>query len=81
VAVAKQFLNNSLDFVVVDGHYRHACVKQALPKLKPGGLLLVDDFGFVPSLSEWGVPSSWPVVLKSSNSYKDTIIWRKPIAA
>jgi hypothetical protein len=78
VAVAKQFLDDSLDFVVVDGHYRQACVKQALPKLKPGGLLLVDDFGFVPSLQEWGVPCSWPVVHKSSNSYKDTIIWRKP---
>jgi hypothetical protein len=78
VAVANKFADNSLDFVVVDGHYRQACIKQALPKLKPGGLLLVDDFGFVPSLPEWGVPSSWPVVHKSSSSCHDTIIWRKP---
>jgi predicted O-methyltransferase YrrM len=76
VAVAKEFPDNSLDFVVVDGHYRQACVKQALTKLKPGGLLLVDDFWFLP-LPEWGVPSSWPVVHKSNNSYKSTIIFRK----
>jgi len=79
VAVAKQFPDASLDFVVVDGHYRQACIKQALPKLKPGGLLLVDDFGFVPSLREWGVPPCWPVVYESSSPYHDTIIWRKPV--
>jgi hypothetical protein len=75
VAIANKFADNSLD---LDGHYRQPCIKQALPQLKPGGLLLVDDFGFVPSLPDWGVPSSWPVVHKSSSSCHDTIIWRKP---
>jgi hypothetical protein len=77
VVVANEFSDASLDFVVVDGHYRQACIKQALPKIKPGGLLLLDDFGFLP-MHEWGVPDSWVVVHKSSTSFKDTIIWQKP---
>lgn len=31
------------DLVVVDGRERVACVQQALPKLRPGGLLILDD--------------------------------------
>lgn len=77
VAVVNEFSDDSLDFVVVDGHYRTECVKHALPKLKPGGLLLVDDADWLPT-PEWGVPQSWPIVHESRNSYKSTIIWRKP---
>jgi predicted O-methyltransferase YrrM len=33
----------SLDFVVVDGWYRPVCARAALSKLKPGGLLLIDN--------------------------------------
>jgi hypothetical protein len=33
----------SLDFVLVDGRLRHLCVHEALPKLKPGGLLILDN--------------------------------------
>ncbi|HUL15264.1 MAG TPA: hypothetical protein VLV88_04650 [Terriglobales bacterium] len=77
VAVVEEFADESLDFVVVDGHYRTACIKQALPKLKEGGLLLVDDTGWLP-LGEWGVPSSWPIVHQSANLMKHTTIWQKP---
>jgi len=80
VAVVTEFDDQSLDFIVVDGHYRQSCVKHAMAKLKKGGLLLLDDYWFLP-LPEWGVPVSWPVVHKSSSSYKATIIWRRPGAA
>lgn len=33
----------SLDFALVDGKRRDACALAAIPKLKPGGLLVVDD--------------------------------------
>lgn len=33
----------SLDLVIVDGRARVQCVRRALPKVKPGGLLLLDD--------------------------------------
>jgi len=35
--------DQSFDLVVVDGRARNACVLQALPKVKPGGFLLLDD--------------------------------------
>jgi hypothetical protein len=35
----------SLDLVIVDGRARVECVRRAMPKVKPGGLLLLDDTG------------------------------------
>ena len=35
----------SLDLVIVDGRARVECVRRAMPKIKPGGLLLLDDTG------------------------------------
>jgi len=77
VAVVDEFADGSLDFVVVDGHYRQACILEALPKLKPQGLLLVDDTERLP-LADWGVPLSWPVVHQSRDVLRQTTIWEKP---
>ena len=77
VALIEEFAENSLDFVVVDGHYRQACVLAALPRIRPGGLLLIDNSDWMP-LSEWGVPASWPMVHQSKNFMTQTTIWRKP---
>jgi hypothetical protein len=49
----------------------------ALAKLKPGGLLLVDDTNWLP-LSEWGVPTTWQLVHQSTKINTVTSIWRKP---
>jgi hypothetical protein len=35
--------DREFDLVVVDGRARAACIRQALPKVKPGGFLLLDD--------------------------------------
>ncbi len=77
VRVAEDFADGSLDFVVVDGHYRQACIVAALPKLRSGGLLLVDNTDRMP-LREWGVPENWPVVHRSRNAVTETTLWRKP---
>ena len=77
VGVVEAFCDNSLDFVVVDGHYRPICIRHALRKIKPDGLLLVDDAGWL-QLTDWGVPPAWPVVHNSHNSYKSTTVWQKP---
>jgi predicted O-methyltransferase YrrM len=75
-AVLDDFPDGSLDLVVVDGHYRDACLALAPPKLKPGGLLLVDDVAF------WGgrppVPPGWALAHDSTNGIKNTHLWRKP---
>lgn len=78
VAVVRELPEASLGLVVVDGHYRQACVREALPRLQPGGLLLVDDSGMLPSLAEWGVPADWPIASHTSNGLKTTTVWRKP---
>jgi hypothetical protein len=80
VAVFSEFEDDSLDFVVIDGHYRQACLLAALKKLKPGGLLLVDNSNWM-SQREWGVPGSWPLAHRSENVMSETSIWEKPVEA
>lgn len=77
VAVAANWPDGALDFVVVDGHYRQACILAALPKIARGGLLLVDNSNWMP-LADWGVPNDWRLVHQSSNVMTQTTIWQKP---
>lgn len=35
--------DGSFDLVIVDGRVRVACAKAAMPKVRPGGMLLLDD--------------------------------------
>ncbi len=67
----------SLDVVVIDGHYRLACVPAAEPKLKSGGMLLIDNTDWM-RLEAWHVPASWPMIHQSKNAVTQTTIWRKP---
>lgn len=41
--VANEFADRSLDFAMVDGMIRESCMRAALPKIKPGGLLILDN--------------------------------------
>jgi hypothetical protein len=77
VKVVGRFQDNELDFVVIDGHYRQACVLAAINKIKPGGLLLIDNSNWMP-LNHWGVPSDWQLVHQSDYISTQTTIWRKP---
>jgi SAM-dependent methyltransferase len=43
VAAIEEFPEGSLDLVCVDGRARVECVRRALARLRPGGLLLLDD--------------------------------------
>jgi predicted O-methyltransferase YrrM len=40
---ALAFPDTSLDFALVDGHYRDYSAKFILPKIKPGGMLIIDN--------------------------------------
>jgi len=46
----EEFADGSLDLVIVDGGPRELCTKAALPKLRPGGAIYVDNTD-VPDLS------------------------------
>ncbi|HKQ50076.1 MAG TPA: hypothetical protein VJZ71_18515 [Phycisphaerae bacterium] len=41
-----RFADKSLDFVLVDGIYRSACAVRVIPKLRPGGMLAVDNINW-----------------------------------
>lgn len=41
--VALGFPDASLDFALIDGHYRDYSAKFIMPKLKPGGMLVIDN--------------------------------------
>lgn len=43
VRVLDDFAAKSLDFVLVDGVYRAACANGAIDKLRPGGMLILDN--------------------------------------
>jgi len=78
VSVINEFAEEYFDMVIVDGHYRQACILAALPKLKAGGYLLVDNTNWLP-LSEWNIPPDWKLVHRSSNVMTETSIWQKPV--
>jgi predicted O-methyltransferase YrrM len=50
-SVAEQFADRSLDFVLVDGAERSSCALKSMGKIKPGGLLVIDN-------ANWVLPSS-----------------------
>jgi SAM-dependent methyltransferase len=77
VAALSELGDATLDLAVIDGHYRQACLLAVFPKLKPGGLLLLDNSDWL-SQDEWGVPHAWPLVHRSSNVMTTTSIWEKP---
>ena len=58
----KQYDLNYFDIIVVDGRVRNACIKQAIPHIKKGGYLIVDnsdrsyylsEFNFLNNKNEW----------------------------
>lgn len=52
VLEAQKLANASLDFALVDGIYRDACVWVLLDKIAPGGLLIIDNINlYLPSSS------------------------------
>jgi predicted O-methyltransferase YrrM len=76
VAVLNQFPDASLDLIVVDGHYRTTIVKACPRKLRPGGLLLVDDLNLWPDGPP--TPQAWQLVHRASNGLKATGVWQAP---
>lgn len=52
VRVIDEFDANSLDFCLVDGLYRNFCARKVIGKIRPGGVLIVDNVHrYLPSSS------------------------------
>lgn len=78
VAVADSLVDGSIDFAVVDGHYRTNCVSHLIPKIAPRGFLLVDDINLWPTKEALPVPATWSIVDDSTNTIKRCIVWQAP---
>lgn len=50
VGVIDGVVDGSLDFIVVDGHFREACLQRVARKLRPGGLLIIDNTDVLPRI-------------------------------
>jgi predicted O-methyltransferase YrrM len=85
VAAIDRAEDASLDVVIVDGMSRLACAKRAVPKLRPGGLLVVDDTDmrcFKPArtlLPGWRAVSQ--TGFKPTRELRETTFLHKPVPA
>jgi predicted O-methyltransferase YrrM len=71
-----QYPDGFFDFVIVDGHYRVACIAATTAKLKPGGILILDNSNWL-SLEQWRLPSNFRILHQSSNVKSETTIFLK----
>jgi predicted O-methyltransferase YrrM len=72
---ALSFADASLDFALVDGHYRDYSAKFIMSKIRPGGMLIIDNVNwYLPCQSK--APSSRTVALGPANETW-TEVWRE----
>lgn len=86
VNVAEKYPNATFDLVIVDGRARVECATHALPKIKPGGMLLLDDSDRPRYRPVHEVLRGWPGVsvrgLKTGNPVPATTsVWQRPRAS
>jgi predicted O-methyltransferase YrrM len=81
VAAIDDFADESLDLVIVDGMSRMECVRRGAPKVKPGGVLMVDDTDFR-FLTPHKLLPGWRAVthsgFKNTRDLRETTFFHKP---
>lgn len=65
------------DFIMIDGRARVECSLNAIPKLKRGGIFVLDNSDRERYAPVFKVLSSWPMI-KTTTGYFDTTFWFKP---
>lgn len=84
VAAINDEPDESFDFVIVDGRVRFECVRRAMPKVKRGGLLLLDDADRKRYKPAVALLDGWEqhdfTGLKPGDEFPaQTSVWRRPI--
>lgn len=72
-----EFDSGYFDFIIVDGRARTSCALKAIDKLKPGGLMALDNSERVRYDRVHERLKSWPKIF-TTTGLSDTVIWRKP---
>lgn len=71
-----QYPDASFDFIVVDGRARVECAQHAIPKLKPGGMLILDNAERLRYRAIHDLLKDWKKVFTTSG-ITDTVFWFK----
>ncbi len=69
---------NHFDFILVDGRARVECSLFAIPRLKPGGLFVLDNSDRSRYEPVFRVLAKWKKVVTTTGLF-DTTIWFKPV--
>ena len=72
-----RFEDDSFDFILIDGRARKTCALNAIPKLKAGGLLVLDNSERLRYKSVHEALVDWPKI-ETTTGLTNTTIWRKP---
>jgi hypothetical protein len=82
VAAIDEFPADSFDVVVVDGVCRVECFQRALAKVRPGGLIVVDDTDMKPYRSLRKLVPGWTVRsfagFKATKDLRETTFFHRP---
>jgi precorrin-6B methylase 2 len=82
-AAIDEFEDDSFDVVIVDGMYRPECLQRGASKVKPGGLLVLDDTDMrqLGRLKRFSLPGWKKVSLagfKATGDVRETTFFRRP---
>lgn len=72
-----RYPDEHFDFILVDGRARVDCILRSIPKLKPGGVLVLDNSERERYDLVYTLLKTWPVVF-TTTGYTDTTLWFKP---
>lgn len=72
-----KFPDQHFDFILVDGRARVDCVVRSVNKLKPGGILVLDNSERERYKKVFNLLKDWPSVV-TTTGITDTTIWFKP---
>ena len=74
---ARTFPNNHFDMIMIDGRARIECALNAIPKLKPGGIFVLDNSDRKRYSTIFKVLEGWPTLTTTTGLF-DTTFWFKP---
>ncbi len=69
--------DDTFDFILVDGRWRVSCIKNAIPKLQSGGIMVLDNSEREEYREVFDLLSGWKKV-NTTTGLTDTTLWFKP---